>query len=172
MGCNCGNSNNTKRCGTCDECSSTDSLLACIGVQIEHLKSRDDQLKAQVEVLNTGVPFDALCPVQSCEFPDCPNTGSVCDGKSPTGAPVSSKASGCGESGMTDDCCADLGNKIRILEQRVTKTERQICEIRKKALKSVLLDNNGAVRGGLAVNGDLMNFSPGSWEAELAAQGL
>lgn len=167
MSCHC--NDNSSGCGGCDGCSETDERMVCLGVQIEQVKNRTDQLKSQVEELNTGEPFDPLCPVQECDLPPCPNTGSVCDGGSPTGMVV----------GQTDPCCEAnppnlgdsldaLANKVRSNGQRLTKVEKQVCEIRQQALKTILLDTNGNVRGGLTISGKIVNFTSGSWEQATA----
>jgi len=168
-GCGCGNSNNTNRCGNCDECSAADVLNVCQAGQIEQLKKRTDQLAHRVECLNLGEPFDILCPVQNCVLPECTNTGTVCDGKSPTGNPVGSNDLGCGESNVSQDCCDELGSKVRKLEQEVTRIGRQNCEIKARAIKEVLLDSGGNVRGGLTLQGKIVNFTAGSWELAVAA---
>ena len=172
QGCSdCGNSNNVNRCGKCDECSAADNLAVCQAVQIEQLKNRTDQLKAQIECVNTGEPFDTLCEIQSCELPECVNTGTTCDGKSPTRRPVGSKGFGCEESNLKQDCCDKQAKQIRKLQKDVTKLQRQFCEIKSKAIKEVLLDAEGNVRGGFNLEGRIVNFTAGSWEAAVAAAG-
>lgn len=162
MGChNCGNSN-------CSGCSRTDELMVCLGVQIEQIKNRTDQLKRQVEELNTGEPFDPLCPVQECNLPACSNTGTVCAGGSPTGRVVGQTESCCSANPPNlGDYCDGLAKKIRTDSLRITKLEVQVCEIRQRALKTILLDNNGDVRGGITISGKIVNFSAGSWETAI-----
>jgi hypothetical protein len=141
----------------------------CLGRQIEQLTNRTNQLKFQLECVNEGEPYPALCPVQTCDAPDCQSTGTICENESPTGRPV-----GAGDNG--DSCCGqanpanmqdelDLMNKkLRALEKDVARIDKLTCEIRTQALRTVLLDANGNARGGLAINGDLKTFQVGSWE--------
>lgn len=153
---------------TCNQCSSNEGYQTCLGKQIEQLTNRTAQLKAYIECLNPYDAFDLLCPVQSCLAPNCANTGTMCDNASPTGAPVGggSDPSCCGQDNPANltDFCDDTANTVRELVKLVNKMDKQICEIRSTALRTVLLDNLGNARGGLALNGDLKNFTVGSWE--------
>jgi len=172
-GCGCGQSNNPRRrCGTCNECNPNDLLDICQAGQIEQLKKRTDQLKAQLECLNQGEPYDALCPVQTCKLPKCPPySGTICENESPTGRPVgATPGSGCSEPNTSSDCCDALLAKYRTLDQKVTQQGRETCQIMNEAIGEVLLDNTGQVRGGVTLNGDLVNFTIGSWELFLASQ--
>ena len=182
MSChNCGNQSHTsgcQGCGTCgdpcDPCSDQDSDLACQARQIEQLANRTDQLKAQIEELNTGVPFESLCLIQECASPDCANTGIMCEGGSPTGRPVGAGGgeSCCGEANPanTQDFCDELAKKIRLFSNRLTKVERQYSELRNKAVGCILLDQQGNTKGWLTVSGELQYAAPGSWELALEAQ--
>jgi len=162
-------------CGSCDPCPSAcgprnplKDQVNCQGGQIEQLKARTDQLWQQVDCLNTGEPFDDLCPVQTCEYcppePDCSASGTMCGG-SPTGKPV-----GCKEDAPQGlrDVCEIQGKKLRALGVDVAQLRNQLDRIRDQALACILLDESGAVRGGLTISGKLKNFSPGSWEIETA----
>ena len=173
MGCGCGQSNNPKRrCGTCEECKPSDALNICQAGQIQQLKNRTDQLKHQLECLNQGEPYDALCPIQTCKLPNCPPySGTICQNESPTGNPVGAKeAEACGQPNNSTDCCDALLAKYRILDQQVTQNNRDNCQIKREAIKEVLLDNTGLVRGGVTLNGDIVNFTIGSWELAIASQ--
>jgi len=156
-------------CGGCDPCNDNDSYCVCLGRQIEQLTNRTNQLKFQLECINTGEPCPPLCDIQSCDSPDCANTGQMCNGQSPTGRPVGAGAtpdSCCGQNNPASrqDFCDEIFSKVRVLEKEVTKLDKLTCEIRSIALRSVLLDNAGNARGGLTVNGNLKTFTVGSWE--------
>lgn len=156
-------------CGGCDPCNDNDNYCVCLGRQIEQLKNRTDQLKAQLECLNPDEPFDGLCNIQTCDSPDCQNIGTVCENESPTGRPVGAGSGGdscCGENApaSTREFCDEIFSKVRELEKLTAKLDKLVCEIRKQALKTVLLDNAGNARGGFTINGDLKTFTVGSWE--------
>lgn len=154
-------------CGGCDPCNDNDNYCVCLGRQIEQLKNRTDQLKAQVECLNEGEPFDGLCPIQSCDSPDCQNTGTMCDNNSPTGRPVGAGGdSCCGQANPANmqDQVDGIAKKQRDIDKRLIRLEKLVCEIREQALKTVLLDSTGAARGGLNLKGEIKSFTVGSWE--------
>lgn len=164
MACGCTNTT------TCNQCSSNEQYQACLGKQVEQLSNQTAQLKAYIECLNPYEAFDPLCQIQSCLPPNCANTGTMCDNASPTGAPVGGTGGCCGQDNPANltDACDQTAAQVRELIKDVAKLQKQVCEIRSTALRTVLLDNSGNARGGLDLNGNLKNFTVGSWEMATA----
>ena len=146
----------------------TTAIAPVSGKQIEQLVIRTNQLKAQVEELNTGTAFDGLCDVQTCESLNCANTGTTCSNQGATGNPVgcSDDVSCCGQDNPANlsDIVDNLSNRVRLVEKELARQAKLICEIRASALKTVLLNAAGEAKGGLALNGNLKSFQAGSWE--------
>lgn len=185
MGCHsCGNQGCNGTCVgcsqpccscTCDPCNNDCNPIKqqqdCQGGQIEQLKNRTDQLLSYIIGQHPLEEFDALCPVQTCDFcpvvGECGESGSMCTG-SPTGKPIGSTCEDPCAPPPSEDCEDLLQAKVRLLGTRVSQLERQIREIRDNALACVLLDEDGMVKGGLTLSGQIKNFQPGSWEAATA----
>jgi len=140
----------------------------CQGGQIEQIKNRTDQLFVFIRDLHPDEDLDDLCQVQSCDFcptvGECGSSGTACEG-GPTGKPIGNTCDDPCALPPSEDCEDLLQNKVRLLASRVGQLERQIAGIRNEALKTILIDNCGAVRGGITLNGKIKNFTPGSWEA-------
>lgn len=151
--------------------------LNCMEGQIEQLKRRTEQNDIAFRAEHPETEKDSLCPIQTCEpcapIGGCGNTGQMAINESPSGNPVGLNGdSTCGINTpyTLGDKVAANASEIRLLQQRVTALEAQLFAIRNDAIKTVLLDLNSVVRGGLTLTGRTVYFTPGSYEAVINSQ--
>jgi hypothetical protein len=110
--------------------------------------------------------------IQTCDSPDCENTGTTCQNESPTGRPIGidtgDSCCGVNSPASTHDRIDEIAAKQRELSIDIANMEKLVCEIRARALRTVLLDATGAARGAYTLDGTLRTFSTGSWEIATA----